>query len=109
MSASAGGLTMPSDTPSVTTTTNIAPEACANSASDGYDSITPKKFGDCTTTAATSSFNAACSALASAVPLAVKGISSTRKPEFSALDNRIRHHRAQVIVDACAEKTRVAV
>ena len=47
-----GGRTMPSETASVMALTSSAPEACAVSASAGKSSRTPKKFGDCTTTAA---------------------------------------------------------
>ena len=43
---------MPSETASVMAVTSSAPDACATSASAGTSSSTPKKFGDCTTTAA---------------------------------------------------------
>ena len=43
---------MPSDTASAIVVTSRAPAACAASASAGISSSTPKKFGDCTTTAA---------------------------------------------------------
>ena len=54
MSASTGGRTAPSDTPSVMDTTSSAPFVCASDARRGICSRTPKKFGDCTTTAAVS-------------------------------------------------------
>ena len=63
--------TAPSDTASVTATTSMAPAAFVISASGRSDSIVPKKFGDCTTTAQTSSRIAAFSALASSVPAVV--------------------------------------
>ena len=59
MSASAGGLNKPSETPSVIAVTRSAPEECAASRNGASDSITPKKLGDWTTTAATSSLSAA--------------------------------------------------
>ena len=61
MSASAGGRTIPSETPSATATTASASTACASFAIRATGSSTPKKFGDCTTTAA-----ASCSALSAA-------------------------------------------
>src|SRR5262249_8423485 len=83
-SASQGGLTAPSETPSAIATTSSAPAACAASAISGSVSSTPKKFGDCNTTAATSSFSAPWIAAVSTEPLLVYLISSKCSPEFLA-------------------------
>ena len=68
MSASTGGRTTPSEIASAMETISSAPFLCAISAMAGMSSITPKKFGDCTSTQAVSSVTAASSAARSTRP-----------------------------------------
>ncbi len=69
MSASRGGFTTPSETASAIETISRAPFRCTTSAMPEMSSITPKKFGDCTSTAAVSSWMEASSACRSTRPV----------------------------------------
>ena len=69
MSASTGGRTTPSETASAMETISSAPLAWAIAAMAGMSSMTPKKLGLCTRTAAVSSVTAASSAARSTRPV----------------------------------------
>ena len=71
ISASAGGSISPSETASVNTTTSSAPLRCAISAAAFRSSTMPKKLGDCTITAAVSSFTCRSRSARSIAPVSV--------------------------------------